>query len=304
MYTTNSRQLYRNHPLIIALDCEHHFLIGHPLVQQLMLRKWKLYRPLFYFPRILSFLLLLILTFYVLTVSAPSTNSSSSIESSLIIRWMIITLSTMNLLKIFLEIILYRGLRVPFAQLFGMISFLSSVIAFIPYKNPTNNLNSLRWQITSFSVLFQWLNLAVILRSVPSFGNFLVMIESILIKFTLLVLAISPLLIAFAISTKMIFFNQPAFVTIAQALHKSSSMIIGEFDYETLFFSKTTFTAASFIFIPFIVLMTIVFMNLLLGITVGDIQGSLETARAKASKYTVKPPYMGIYSQWIEKRLI
>jgi len=206
----------------------------------------------------------------------------------------------MNLLKIFLEIILYRGLRVPFAQLFGMISFLSSVIAFIPYKN----LNSLQWQITSFSVLFQWLNIAVILRSVPSFGNFLVMIESILIKFTLLVLAISPLLIAFAISTKMIFFNQPAFVTIAKALHKSSSMIIGEFDYETLFFSKTTFTAATFIFIPFIVLMTIVFMNLLLGITVGDIQGSLENARAKASKYTVKPPYMGTYSQWIEKRLI
>ena len=67
-------------------------------------------------------------------------------------------------------------------------------------------------------------------------------------------------------------------------MHKTSSMIIGEFDYETLFFSKTTLTAATFIFIPFIVIMTIVFMNLLLGITVGDIQSSKEKAQAKASK--------------------
>lgn len=256
-----------------------------------MLRKWKLYQPLFYFPRILAFLLLAILTFYVLYQPAPVIKSSSSseftsspIKGNLPIRWTIIILSSINLLKIIIEILLYRGLRSPFVQLFGIVSFLSSILAFIPYTNQTNDTLIWQWQLTSFSVSFQWFNAAVILRSVPKFGFYVAMIESILTKFTLLLLSIFPLLIAFTISTKMIFFNHQSFFTILSAMHKSSSMIIGEFDYEDLFFSKSTFTAAAFIFIPFIVIMTIVFMNLLLGITVGDIKSSEEKARAKASK--------------------
>ncbi|CAF3672911.1 unnamed protein product [Rotaria sordida] len=295
LYTTKSRQLYRNHPLIIALDSEHHFLLEHPLSKQLMLRKWKLYRPFFYFPRILAFLLLFILTFYVLITPAPNIKSSKyislSITTHLTIRWIIIILSIINLLKIFLEIILFHGLRVPFAQLFGLMSFLSSIIAFIPYEKEINNNNnniSWQWQLVSFSILFQWFNIAVILRSVPFFGNFIVMIESILIKFASLFFVMFPLLIAFTLSIKMIFFNQPAFVTVTKAIHKSSSMIVGEFDYETLFFSKSTFTAAAFLFILFIVIMTIVFMNLLLGITVGDIKSSMENARAKANAYWIR----------------
>ncbi|CAF3407987.1 unnamed protein product [Rotaria sp. Silwood1] len=299
LYTTSSRQLYRNHPLIIALDSEHYYLLEHPLAKQLMLRKWKLYRPFFYFPRILSFLLLLILTFYVLIIPAPNIISSSSSSSSkyislssivnLTIRWIIIILSIINLLKIFLEIILFRGLRVPFVQLFGLISFLSSIIAFIPYKSEiNNNITSWQWQLTSFSILFQWFNIAVILRSVPMFGNFFVMIESILMKFTVLLFVMLPLLIAFTISTKMIFFNQAAFITVTRAIHKSSSMIVGEFDYEALFFSKSTFTAAVLLFIPFIVIMTIVFMNLLLGIAIGDIKSSMKNARAKANAYWIR----------------
>ncbi|CAF1088242.1 unnamed protein product [Adineta steineri] len=295
LYTKSSRQLYRNHPLIIALDREHHSILEHPLIQQLMARKWKLYRLWFYLPRILSFLLLFILTCYVLIVPAPVINSSSlqiptksilySIITSSAIRWIILTLSKINILKIFIEIILYRGFHVPFAQLFGLITFISTLAAFIPLKNHMTNE---QWQIKSFAILFQWFNIAVILRSVPFFGQFLVMLESILIKFVLLLISIFPLLIAFTMSIKMIFFNQPAFVTLTKTLHKSSSMIVGEFDYETLFFSKATFTAASFIFVPFIVIMTIVFINLLLGITVGDIQSSIDNARAKANAYWIR----------------
>jgi hypothetical protein len=93
-----------------------------------------------------------------------------------------------------------------------------------------------------------------------------------------------PLFIGFSISVNMIFFNQPSFITTTKALHKISSMILGEFDYETLFFSKSTFTVAIFIFIPFIVIMSIVFMNFLLGIIIGDRKNSMINAQAKSSK--------------------
>lgn len=138
--------------------------------------------------------------------------------------------------------------------------------------------------MAALSVLFQWFNIALILRSVPSIGKVIIMFQSILVKFTSLVFVILPLLIAFMISTHMIFYNHSAFLGILFSVRKLSAMLIGEFDYETLFHSKPTFTIASVIFISFIVIMAIVFMNLLLGLTVGDIQICLENAEAKASK--------------------
>ncbi|CAF4085623.1 unnamed protein product, partial [Rotaria magnacalcarata] len=96
------------------------------------------------------------------------------------------------------------------------------------------------------------------------------------------------IIIAFTIATKMIFFNHSAFLTITTSMHKLSAMLIGEYDYETFFFSKPTFLAASLLFIPFIVIMTIVFMNLLLGLTIGDIHISMENARAKANAYRIR----------------
>ncbi|CAF0926376.1 unnamed protein product [Rotaria sp. Silwood1] len=293
LYAVDSHRLYRNHPFIIALDSEHHFLLEHPLARQLMLRKWKLYRPFFYLTRILTFLLLFFLTFYVLVVPAPNVKSSTNSflqlneNSILLMRWIIVVLAGMNLFEALLEIILYRGLRVPFAQLFGMISFLTSIIAFIPYGE-INERIYWQWQITALSILLQWFNVILILRSVPFVGNFIVMLQSILINIVSLICVFLPLIIAFTIATQMIFFNHTAFLSFVTSMHKLSTMLIGEFDYETLFFSKSTFITATFIFIPFIGMMTIVFMNLLLGLTIDDLHICMENARAKANAYQIR----------------
>ena len=252
-----------------------------------MSHKWKSYRPLFYLSPILTILLLFILTFYVLITPAPRLKSSTIdllfLKNSIIpIRLTIIGLAGLNLFKIILEIILYRGLRVPFAQLFGIISFLTSIIAFTPY-NRSNEMFDWQWELAACSTLFQWLNTAVILRSVPFVGNVIVMFQSVLINFVSLIFVIFPLLIAFTIATQMIFYNHSSFLTITVSMHKLSAMLIGEFGFEDLFFSKPIFPAATFIFIPFIAIMTTIFMNLLLGLTVGDIQICMENARAKAS---------------------
>ena len=96
--------------------------------------------------------------------------------------------------------------------------------------------------ISSIGNIFQWLNIAIILRSVSSFGTFIVMIELILNKFTLLLLMIFPLLIGFSISASMIFYHQSSLMTVARAMHKISIMMVGEFDYEILFFFESNFS--------------------------------------------------------------
>jgi hypothetical protein len=263
-----------------------------------MRRKWTQYRTLFYASRLFSFLLLVLLTVYVLIVPAPLIEHRSSLSTRWLtsnifqhfltsIRWMIIVLSIVNLLNIIIEIVVFRGLRVPFAQLFGMIAFATSIIAFLFYNDhhPTDEILSRQWQMTSFAILMQWFNAAVILRSMPFVGNFIVMLESILMNFIRLILIMLPLHVAFALAIQMLFFDHAAFATIFHSIHKLWAMLVGELDYEILFFSKPTFTAASIVFIPFFVMMTIASMNLLLGMTVGDIKSSMENARAKASKH-------------------
>lgn len=218
------------------------------------------------------------------TIKSSDVKTSSLIKHSIVpLQWTIMILAALNLLKLILETILYRGLRVPFAQLFGMISFLTSIIAFIPNER-TGPVIHWQWQLASLSTLLQWFNVAFILRSVPFVGNVIVMFQSVILNFFSLTFVILPLLIAFTIASKMVFFNHSAFVTIIQATHKLSAMLLGEFDYEPLFFSRPILTAAILLFIPFILIMAVVFMNLLLGLTIGDIQTCMENARAKASK--------------------
>lgn len=277
MYTINRRRLYENHPLIIALDNHHDFLLEHPLVKQLLLRKWRSYRWLYYLPRVFVFVLLLIFTCYVSIIPRPMTEFIP-------IRWVIIVLSSMNFLKIFVEIFLFGGCRVPFAQLFALLSLLLSIIAVIPMTNPSKMILAYQWQLAALAMLFQWLNIGIILRSVSFFGTFLMMFELILQKLLLLFLIISPLLIGFSISFHMMFSHQASLITVPKALHRISAMLLAEFDYETLFHSKRMFSIGSVLFILFILLLTMAFMNLLLGITVGDIRSSMANARIRASK--------------------
>jgi hypothetical protein len=302
LYTTYTPQLYRNHPFIIALDAEHHSLLQHPLAQQLIERKWKLYRPLFYLTRILNVLLLLVLTSYVLLVPAPHTkpsatpNGPSSVHEILTpMRWIIVALATVNFLKILLEVLLYRGFRVLFAQIFSLLSFLTSMIAFLPLEK-THLTVDWQWQLAALSTLAQWFNIAFILRSVPFVGNFIVMFQSVLMNFGSLTFVALPLLVAFTMSTQMVFHDHAPFGMVGLSMHKLSAMLIGEYDYETLFHSKPPFLVAGFIFAPFMLIMTILFMNLLLGLTIGDLHSSMENATAKARKHPLSPSSSLLFS--------
>lgn len=286
IYSKTNRKLYRNHPLIIALDTDHHNLLDHPLARQLVKRKWKLYYRYFYSNIALVLLLLFLVTINILILTTTNKLKSSQMSFRLVskpLHFSIVILAGLNLLKIALEILLYRGLRVPFVQLFGFVAYLTSIFAFLPYKT-TNDIPVWQWQLAALSTLFQWLNIGFILRSVPIIGKCIVMFQSILFNILSLIFVILPLFVGFTLAATMIFYNQTSFLIPLYSFHKLLAMNIGEFDYETLFFSKPTYSIASFIFIPFLAIMTISFMNLLLGSTVGDIKKEMEHARLKASK--------------------
>ena len=82
---------------------------------------------------------------------------------------------------------------------------------------------------------------------------------------------------------------QVPFVSVWQALIKTSVMMIGEFEYDAIFNGdKTTHqgtiyqeTAAYILFVVFMILMSIIVMNLLVGLAVDDIKAVQEQAALK-----------------------
>lgn len=288
-YANFSHQLYRNHPFIIALDSEHHSLLEHPLAQKLLTRKWNLYRPIFYLNRTLNFVCVLFLTITSLCLRSPNLKMNREYPPQVsrnvlsVLQWIVVFLASVNIFKQVIEAILFRGLRVPLAQIFNFISSVTVIISFVPWKFESIS-DSFKWQMAAFSVLSQWLILAFVLRSVPFIGNFIVMFQSILINFFSLCFIGLPLFIGFAISNRMIFFSYAPFQQMTTSTHRLSTMILGEFAYQNLFHSTPTFIISIFIFISFTMIMAIVYMNLLLGLAIGDIHDCLENARAKAGR--------------------
>jgi len=86
---------------------------------------------------------------------------------------------------------------------------------------------------------------------------------------------------AFALSFCILFSNQKPFNNIPSSILKTVVMMIGELEFEDLFYNKETGEdenillpiTAHLMFFAFVILVTVILMNLLVGLAVSDIQG-------------------------------
>ncbi|KAJ8963432.1 hypothetical protein NQ318_018912 [Aromia moschata] len=142
------------------------------------------------------------------------------------------------------------------------------------------------WQnhVGAFAVLFGWTNLMLMIGQLPAFGNYVAMYTSVLREFAKLLLAYSCLLIGFAISFCIIFPESASFGNPFISLITVLVMMSGELSldivvdedtddppYELEFSAQVTFTL-------FVLFVTVILMNLLVGIAVDDIQGLQKSA--------------------------
>lgn len=140
------------------------------------------------------------------------------------------------------------------------------------------------WQyhVAAIVIFLVWLELMMIVGRFPMFGLYVQMFTKVAVNFAKFLLAYCCLLIAFGLSFGVLFNSYPAFKTIHWTMLKTITMMSGELEFEDIFYDDRypiQFPVTSHgMFFAFVLLVTIILTNLLVGLAVSDIQALQESA--------------------------
>jgi len=136
--------------------------------------------------------------------------------------------------------------------------------------------------IGSLTIFLSWTNLLLFLRKFPKFGIYFVMFLDIFKTFLLFSVTFSLFIVAFGLGFYVLLSKQmKPFSTPMRSMVKSVVMMIGEFEFDAIFNEsrdQLPYAITWFLFVIFVIMCTIILMNLLVGLAVDDIKTVQEKA--------------------------
>ncbi|KAJ8026830.1 Transient receptor potential cation channel subfamily A member 1-like [Holothuria leucospilota] len=328
-YTLSEEILKINHPLYIMVKSKRDNLLGHPLVTSLLNHKWASYGRGFYYISLFLYLVFLgfftgfILVnpppFFMLSVSENGTViwyktgqqrwEDGFTDNTLFIfgkigHWIIIGLSCLNLLKEVVQVYNEKMAYLDWENLLEWWIYVLAILTVLPLNDVTYGDGLIlrynwQWQCGAFAIFFAWLNLILFIQKFPQLGIYVVMFTDILKTFLKFCVVFFLFIVSFAMAFYTLLMNQEPFNRFQYSLVKTFVMMIGEFEYDTIFHSQDYLTSPDLdkasdvyfleklfypgstytIFVVFAIIMSILIMNLLVGLAVDDIKAVQEQAR-------------------------
>ena len=195
----------------------------------------------------------------------------------------------------------------------AIVYILSLYIALHNFSNFTNEDISItlavrscaQWQFSAITITFAWLNLLTYMTLLYGIGKYIILFQDVLTSFVSVAMVFTIQLVAFALGFHILLSNNDNFGTPQDALLKTLIMWSGEFDFADIFFEDippdgfgplwdtghetVPFPGLTYsMFVIFFLALSIVAINVLVGLTVDDIRNFLENADLRKLKMILK----------------
>lgn len=281
-------------------------ILLHPLCSAFLYLKWEKIRK-YFIARFLYYLIFVsIFTLYIFSVlinfpinekwlpNGPGIHGNETFIKHILERkdknfifvqwWILFVLACIEILYKIYGMFGYSSIRQYILHFENVLEFLFILsiflVSYLYYLKPQP------WQfhIGALAILGGWTNLMLMIGQLPIFGSYVVMYQKVQKEFAKLFLAYSCILIGFSLSFTVIFSNLETFSDPLMSFITMATMMIGEVgiedEIETAMVKGEFFMTFSvqIIYIFFVFFVTVVLMNLLVGIAVHDIQGLRSTA--------------------------
>ncbi|XP_069972152.1 transient receptor potential cation channel subfamily A member 1 homolog isoform X2 [Penaeus vannamei] len=302
-YTTNARELTNNHPLMLMVVYLRTNLLAHPVCVHLIKQKWYNYGRFVYYGNLFLYLTFVTcLTGYVISVRdlnwvtggnmtdllidasrCPEVDWESDFRLTLlkVCKGIIIALAVVEMLKEVSQI--YQALLayLTFENLLEWICYVTAVVFVMDFADcPIKQ--DWQWQVGATSIFLAWINFLLFIRVFPFFGIYVIMFTEVFTTFSSFFVVFFLFIIAFALGFYTVLGTQYVFRSPSHSLLRTFVMMIGEINFVEVFsnnddpleYPEVTYALV----IAFLVIMSILIMNLLVGLAVDDIKAVQEQA--------------------------
>ena len=299
-----------SHPLMIMCTNKCDKLLSHPLCLSLIYQKWQKFgRMVFYLKFFLYFIFLFFYTGFVLictplharlqtinnTSVCVSRGTKADKEKINVIIFFImgrIIVLILGFLQLILEFpqLISRGFDYV-VDLNNLLEWIIYILAII-YAWPTidhiisesqHHMDCLTHvTVGAIGIFFAWINLLLFIRKFPTLGIYVVMFLDVTKTFFKFSVTFILFIVAFALGFYTLLEDKfpLTYYNIGRAIVKTLVMMIGEFDFDDLFNGGEVHPPVItwLLFIVFVIIMTILLMNLMVGLAVDDIKVVLDQA--------------------------
>lgn len=133
------------------------------------------------------------------------------------------------------------------------------------------------WQhhIAALGILLAWIELMIVVGRFPMFGIYVQMFTQVSINFFKFLAAYVCLIVGFSLGFSVLYKNYKSFHNPLISLLKTVIMMSGELEFENVFFDKDNSLypgTAHLMLLSFVILVTVILTNLMVGLAVSDIQ--------------------------------
>jgi len=304
-YTYRLSERIQNHPLYLMVKYKRRKLLKHPVVTALCRNKWENSRSKFLIFQIVVYILFVAsITNYGLTnLTLKDISNKPTSEDEDCFGDQFETNHHMQVWSIlFVVLTTSAGLAIEFSQLLrsgrvylknitNCVDVFLYFFALIITSNINLDIEAIhsscstvycwKWPGVSILLTVSWLNLLGYLKWFLYIGNYLGMVIEIFKSIFKAVYMFGLVLWAFTLGMHVLLFQQDAFKTLGWSYLKMLTMATGEFEYGSIFIGEdpVTFPATTVVmYIIVLIFLSIILMNLTIGLSISDIRALKENA--------------------------